>query len=134
MKQLPPTSPRTWPVRGRSLRRAPVVLVLIAVVVLAGAGPAAATTREHLTTDHWTIPIDYGNSFTCPDGHAVDVTRDGFLRVTLYRNSSGRSGVSWTSVGSTTSSTRRTPARAGPALCTSTIYSTSVRVPSSAPR
>jgi hypothetical protein len=69
--------------RRRALRRAPVVLVLVAVV-LAWAGPAAAATR-----DQFTIIVDYPSSFTCPDGHAVDVTRDGFIQVTLYRNSSG---------------------------------------------
>ena len=70
-------------IRGRAVRRAPVVLVLIALV-LAWAGPAAAMTR-----DQYTIQINYPNSFTCPDGHAVDVTRDGYIRVTLWRNSAG---------------------------------------------
>ena len=69
--------------RGRALRRTPVVLILVALV-LAWAGPAAAATK-----DQFTIIVDYGNSFTCPDGHAVDVTRDGFIQVTLFRNTAG---------------------------------------------
>jgi hypothetical protein len=84
MEQLPPMSFRTsWTTPGRALHRAPVVLGVVALV-LAWAGPAAATTK-----DEFTITVDYPGSFTCPDGHAVEITRDGFIKVTVFRNSSG---------------------------------------------